>query len=179
MTNHITTTITAKKNNNNYYILLEHYNLCGSFNSFYSLQSFIYVYREKHKAQILLSNWWRNSNFTIKWSRQLFFLAKLGLSLVYRSVSSIHFFPFLKNRENDMGLGKNGTKLWLVKLQSGNIRERERERALTYSVLAGNTKNGTKSPFFMICFSLPLSMSSHLRKEKLTHTQLHTQQLKV
>ena len=57
--------------------------------------------------------------------------------------------------------------------------QREKERALTYSVLAGNTKNGTKSPFFMICFSLPLSMSSHLRKEKLTHTQLHTQQLKV
>ena len=54
-----------------------------------------------------------------------------------------------------------------------------RERALTYSVLAENTKNGTKSPFFMICFSLPLSISSHLRKEKPTHTQLHAQQLKV
>ena len=58
-------------------------------------------------------------------------------------------------------------------------RERERESALTYSVLAENTKNGTKSPFFMICFSLPLSISSHLRNEKPTHTQLHTQQLKV
>ena len=88
----------------------------------------IYVYREKHKAQIFLWNWWKNSNFTIKWSRQLFFLAKLVLSLVYRSVSSVRFFPLLKNRENDMGLGNNGTKLWLVKLQSGNIRERERER---------------------------------------------------
>ena len=58
-------------------------------------------------------------------------------------------------------------------------RERERERALTYSVLAENTKNGTKSPFFMIHFSLPISISSHLRKEKPTHTQLHTQQLKI
>ena len=55
----------------------------------------------------------------------------------------------------------------------------QRERALTYSVLAENTKNGTKSPFFMICLSLPLSISSHLRKEKPTHTQLQTQQLKV
>ena len=161
MTIHITTTVTGNKNNN----------LC--------------VYREKHKAQSLLWNWWKNNNFTIKWSKQLFFLAKLGLSLMCRSVSSIHFFPFLKNRENDMGLGKNGTKLWLVKLQSGNIRERERERegvresALTYSVLAEITKNETKSPFFKICFSLPLSKSSHLRKEKPTRTQLHTQQLKV
>ena len=40
-----------------------------------------------------------------------FFWAKLVLSLVYMSVSSVHFFPLLKNRENDMGLGKNGTKL--------------------------------------------------------------------
>ena len=137
----------------------------------------IYVYREKHKAHIFLWNWWKNSNFTIKWSRQLFFLAKLVLSLVYRSVSSVRFFPLLKNRENDMGLGNNGTKLWLVKFQSGNIREREREREreLTYSVLAKNTKNETKSPFFKICFSLPLSKSSHLRKEKPMHTQLHTQ----
>ena len=31
----------------------------------------------------------------------------------------------------------------------------------------------------MICFSLPLSISSHLRNEKPTHTQLHTQRLKV
>ena len=98
---------------------------------------------------------------------------------MYRSASSVQFFPLLKIRENDMGLGKNGTKLWLVKLQSGNIRERERERALSYSVLAKNTKNGTKSPFFMICFSLPLLISSHLRNEKPTHTQLHTQRLKV
>ena len=154
MTIHITTTVTGNKNNN----------LC--------------VYKEKHKAQSLLWNWWKNNNFTIERSRQLFFLAKLVLSLVYRSISSIHFFLLLKNGENDMGLGKNGTKLWLVKLQCGNIRERERERererALTYSVLAENTKNGTKSPFFMIRFSLPLSISSHLRKEKPTHTQLHT-----
>ena len=35
MTNHITTTITRNKNNKNWYILLEHYNLYGSFNSFY------------------------------------------------------------------------------------------------------------------------------------------------
>ena len=31
----------------------------------------------------------------------------------------------------------------------------------------------------MIHFSLPISISSHLRKEKPTHTQLHTQQLKI
>ena len=38
-------------------------------------------------------------------------LQTLTLSQLYRSVSSVHFFPLLKYRENDMGLGKNGTKL--------------------------------------------------------------------
>ena len=40
-----------------------------------------------------------------------FLFGKIGLSLVYKSVSSVQFFPLLKNRENEMGLGKNGNKL--------------------------------------------------------------------
>ena len=75
-----------------------------------------------------------------------------------------------------MGLGKKCNQIMISETSKWNY---QRERALIYSVVAENTKNGTKSPFFMICFSLPLSISSHLKKEKPTHTQLHTQQLKV
>ena len=54
----------------------------------------------KHKAQTLQSNGVGSFSFWQNW-----------LSLVYRFVSSVQFFPLLKNRENDMGLGKDGTKL--------------------------------------------------------------------
>ena len=49
-----------------------------------------------------------------------FLFGKIGLSLVYKSVSSVQFFPLLKNRENDMGLGKKCNQIMISETSKWN-----------------------------------------------------------